>query len=164
MTIGLWFVLLSLLSFAGMGVLHKLGDRLECNSLYISLFTMGSSCLITTTMTMLRGGADLASTPTQVMLVALPFGISAAVALWIFQKGLRFGRIATSWLLINLSSAVPTILSVLIYHEPLSIRKMLVLVLVVASLLLLWWDRRQQLANASGPSTQLENAVPVDVD
>ena len=42
----------------------------------------------------------------------------AAIALWLFQRGLRYGRIATSWLLINLSSAVPTALSVIVYHEP----------------------------------------------
>jgi EamA domain-containing membrane protein RarD len=79
----------------------------------------------------------------RVVLIALPFGASAAIALWLFQRGLRYGRIATSWLLINLSSAVPTALSVIIYHEPLTLKKASVLVLIVVSLLLLWWDRKQ---------------------
>ena len=87
------------------------------------------------------------------------FGIFAALALWIFQKGLRFGRIATSWLLINLSSALPTVLSVVIYHEPLGLRKALVLALVVASLLLLWWDRKQQLATAPEAGSELQDAA-----
>jgi drug/metabolite transporter (DMT)-like permease len=78
-------------------------------------------------------------------LIALPFGASAAAALWLFQRGLRYGRIATSWLLINLSAAIPTALSVVVYHEPLNLRKAGVLLLIVVSLLLLWWDRKQDL-------------------
>ena len=90
--------------------------------------------------------------PYRVVFLAVPFGIAAAVALWLFQKGLRLGHIVTSWLLINLSTAIPTILSIVIYHEPLSSRKVLTLALIVASLLLLWWDRRS--------SSQAQIAVP----
>jgi drug/metabolite transporter (DMT)-like permease len=55
---------------------------------------------------------------------------------------LRHGSIATSWLLINLSAGVPTVLSIVFYREAVGWKKALVLVLVVVSLLLLWWDRR----------------------
>ena len=70
------------------------------------------------------------------------------MALWLFQRGLRYGRIATSWLLINLSAGVPTVLSVVVYHESLSLRKTLVLLLIVLSLALLWWDRKQDMDKA----------------
>ena len=45
--------------------------------------------------------------------------------------------------MINLSAAIPTVLSVVVYHEPMKPRKIGVLLLVVASLMLLWWDRKQ---------------------
>ena len=88
-----------------------------------------------------------------VPLIALPFGACAAAALWLFQRGLRYGRIATSWLLINLSAAIPTVLSVVVYHEPMSSRKMSILLLVVISLVLLWWDRKQDRAKGEQPTT-----------
>ena len=56
---------------------------------------------------------------------------------------MRYGRISTSWLLINLSAAIPTVLSIVVYKEALSLRRALVLLMIVGSLLLLWWDRRK---------------------
>jgi len=140
---GYWFMLVGLVSFAAMGVIHKLGDRYSCSALNISLFTMATSCVLSLVYAAISQPASLSSWHPRVPLIALPFGASAAAALWLFQHGLRYGRIATSWLLINLSAAVPTGLSVLVYHEPLSLRKLGVLLLIVISLLLLWWDRKQ---------------------
>ncbi len=39
-------------------------------------------------------------------------------------------------------------LSVVIYHEPLSTRRISVLLLIVLSLALLWWDRKQDMDKA----------------
>jgi drug/metabolite transporter (DMT)-like permease len=143
MPTGYWFMLSGLISFAAMGVVHKLGDRFTCNALHISLFTMATSCALSFASAALWQRDSLVSWNVTVVLIALPFGASAAIALWLFQRGLRYGRIATSWLLINLSSAVPTALSVIIYHEPLTLKKISVLLLIVMSLVLLWWDRKQ---------------------
>jgi multidrug transporter EmrE-like cation transporter len=66
------------------------------------------------------------------------------MGLWFFQLGLRHGHIASSWLLINLSAGIPTILSIIFYSEPLNARKFVVFLLVIASMLLLWWDRRER--------------------
>jgi drug/metabolite transporter (DMT)-like permease len=140
---GYWFMLVGLVSFAAMGVIHKLGDRYSCSALNISLFTMATSCVLSLIYAAISQPASLSSWHPRVPLIALPFGASAAAALWLFQHGLRYGRIATSWLLINLSAAVPTGLSVVVYHEPLNMRKLGVLLLIVISLLLLWWDRKQ---------------------
>jgi drug/metabolite transporter (DMT)-like permease len=142
MTTGYWYMLAGLLCFAGMGVTHKMGDRWQCNPVNIALVTMISACVVTLARATTGSVGGFLDFPYRVALLAVPFGIAAAVALWLFQKGLRLGHIVTSWLLINLSTAIPTILSILIYHEPLSRRKLLTLVLIVASLLLLWWDRR----------------------
>lgn len=143
MPAGYWFMFFGLLSFAAMGIIHKLGDRYACNALHIAMFTMATSCVLSFLNAALWQRESLLSWNTSVVLIALPFGAAAAIALWLFQRGLRYGRIATSWLLINLSSAVPTALSVMVYHEPLTLKKASVLVLIVISLLLLWWDRKQ---------------------
>lgn len=151
MPAGYWFMIVGLFSFAAMGIIHKLGDRHACNALNIALFTMATSCVLSLIYTAVSQRASLSSWTFAVPLVALPFGASAAAALWLFQRGLRYGRIATSWLLINLSSGIPTILSVVIYREPLSLRKAAVLLLIVTSLVLLWWDRKQDLGKGGDP-------------
>jgi drug/metabolite transporter (DMT)-like permease len=135
------FMLLGLLSFAAMGVFHKLGDVFRCDPLHLTLFTMGFAALFALINRLLFTPSPSVGVPGRVILIAVPFGICAAAGFWFFQRGLRFGKIATSWLLINLSSAVPTLLSILVYREPINGRKALVLLLVLISLLLLWWDR-----------------------
>src|SRR5216684_4127025 len=116
MPAGYWFMLFALFSFAAMGIIHKLGDRHACNALHIALFTMATSCALSLIYTAAAQRASLTSWKIAVPLIALPFGACAAAALWLFQRGLRYGRIATSWLLINLSSAIATILSVIVYR------------------------------------------------
>jgi drug/metabolite transporter (DMT)-like permease len=138
------YIVLGVVSFAGMGIVHKLGDRYSAKPLHIAFITMGTSCLLSFVLSF-------------VVVMAIPFGTAAAAALWFFQSGLRYGHIATSWLVINLSSAIPTVLSVCIYHESLSRRKLIVLVLIATSLILLWWDRRH------GESTAM-SVVPDPVE
>jgi drug/metabolite transporter (DMT)-like permease len=53
----------------------------------------------------------------------------------------HFGKISTSWLIMNLSTALPVILSILIYRETIKWKRALGLTLAVAALLLLWLDR-----------------------
>jgi drug/metabolite transporter (DMT)-like permease len=152
MPAGYWFLLVALLSFAAMGIIHKLGDRHTCNALNIALFTMATSCVLSLIYVLAFQRPSFSAWNHAVPLIAVPFGACAASALWLFQRGLRYGRIATSWLLINLSSAIPTILSVVVYHEPLSRKKLLVLFLILVSLVLLWWDRKQDRGKGEQPS------------
>lgn len=148
MPVGYGFMLVALLSFAAMGIVHKIGDRYACNPLHIALFTMASACFLSIIYAVVAHQASLDSWKAAVPLIALPFGACAAAALWLFQRGLRYGRIATSWLLINLSAAIPTVLSVVVYHEPLNLRKVSVLLLIMTSLVLLWWDRKHDRAKS----------------
>jgi drug/metabolite transporter (DMT)-like permease len=148
MSPGYWFMFGALLSFAGMGVVHKLGDKLHANPINIALLTMAAGFVVTLIRSGLSG-PGLHNIPPHIAFVAIPFGISAAIALWLFQKGLRHGHIVTSWLIINLSTAIPTVLSIVVYHEALNPRKLFTLVLIAASLVLLWWDRVRLTENAS---------------
>jgi len=138
-----------LISFAGMGVIHKLGDRKGAHPLGLSLIAVGVASAASFLYAVFFQGNAFQTMPKIAMLIAIPFGASAAMGLWFFQKGLRYGRIATSWLLINLSAGVPTVLSMIFYREPLTLKKAAVFMLVIASLLLLWWNRRDQLEQRS---------------
>ena len=138
------FMAAGLVSFAAMGIVHKLGDRTGAQPLGIAMFAMLAASLVSFLYAVAFQGSAIRTIPATAILLALPFGASAALGLWMFQRGLRHGRIATSWLLINLSSGIPTLLSVVFYREALGIRKIIVLFLVIGSLLLLWWDRRAQ--------------------
>lgn len=133
-----------LVSFAAMGIIHKLGDRTAAHPLGLTVVAMATATLASFVYSLLFQENAIRTIPGIAILLAIPFGASAALGLWFFQQGLRHGRIATSWLLINLSAGIPTVLSILFYREPLTVRRVLVFGLVIISLVLLWWDRREK--------------------
>ena len=133
-----------------MGIIHKIGDRLGAEPLPIALYALVSAGLFSGGRVLWTHAISSGFALPPLLLIAIPFGGAAGLALWFFQKGLRYGSIATSWLMINLSAAVPTVLSVLFYREAIGSKKILVLGLIVVSLLLLWWDRRG-LKPSAGP-------------
>jgi drug/metabolite transporter (DMT)-like permease len=79
------------------------------------------------------------------------FGALAILAFWLFLYGLQFGKLTSSWIFMNLSAVVPAALSVMIYHEAITLTKILVLALVVASILLLWKDKQLESLQVSTP-------------
>src|SRR5437667_12062542 len=76
--------------------------------------------------------------PSRARYTALLCGAIALCALWAFQEGLKHGKIATSWLIINLSSAIPTLGSSLLYKAPINLQKAGMLALIVVPIVLLW--------------------------
>jgi drug/metabolite transporter (DMT)-like permease len=140
MTEGLLYALLGLLGFSALGVFHKLADTLKCRPAPVNALLYGWSLVFITVSIVLRGGE--LQTPTGVATLAIPFGISASIAILAFQAGIRHGDIATSWLAINLSSGLPTIASILIYHEPVGLQRAIALSLIPVSMALLWKDKR----------------------
>ncbi len=137
-----------LASFASMGIIHKLGDRFRAQPLGVVFIAMSTASALSLIASFLLHGDAIFSIPNFAIWIAIPFGMSASLGLWLFQRGLRHGHIATSWLLINLSSGIPTLLSLVVYREALTPRKLLAFGLVLVSLLLLWWDRRGQVPEA----------------
>jgi drug/metabolite transporter (DMT)-like permease len=87
--------------------------------------------------------------PAMVSGTATFFGVLAILALGIFLYGLQFGKITSSWIFLNLSAVVPAVLSVVIYHEGVTVTKALVMGLVVASVVLLWKDKQRESAQFS---------------
>jgi EamA domain-containing membrane protein RarD len=134
-------MLLGLLSFSLLGVLHKVADVKQSRPSAITALLYVWSLLLVLTFVVLRTESGPAA-PAAVVTVALPFGVCAAIAILAFQAGVKHGNIATSWLAINLSSGIPTVASILIYHEQLTPMKAVALSLIPVSMFLLWKDKK----------------------
>lgn len=87
---------------------------------------------------------DTLQAPGSVAALALPFGVSAGIAILALQTALGFGNIATSWLAVNLSAGLPTLLSIVLYREEVRWWKVLALLLMALSMVLLWKDSQTQ--------------------
>jgi uncharacterized membrane protein len=139
------FLIIAVASFGMLGVTHKIADHRGCRPEGINfiLFLVAAiTMLIVSSWRM--GLAKVFDVPTIAWATALICGFLAATAILSFQHGVRFGKISTSWLVINLSMALPTVLSILIYHEAVSLRRGLGLVLTVVALTILWLERKRE--------------------
>ena len=140
---GYVLVLLSLFSYGTLGICHKLAERKHCRPKVLAMMVMlaaflGMNLFVLST----RRGYAM---PPSAFYVAIICGSIALGALWAFQEGIRKGKIATSWLVINLSSIIPTVGSILIYHEPVSLKKVLIVVLIFVAIVLVWKDALEDL-------------------
>lgn len=143
------FLILAVVSFGSLGVLHKVADHHRCRPQAINAVLFLAAGLVLTVVTTVRLGIEAwTAVPSRAWLVAGACGLCASVAILHFQHGVRHGRISTSWLIVNLSTIVPTILSILIYGETVSPRRAVSLALALVALVLLWIDRRQEEAIA----------------
>ncbi len=128
-------------AFAVLGLLHKQADRSHCRPRQINLQLFAWSALFSACSLVLHG-QNLA-VPARVWAIAIPSGICAATAILLFQIGVRYGRIAASWLIVNLSSAIPILVSILIYKERVGAKQAIALGAMLLSIFLLWLERRQ---------------------
>ena len=83
--------------------------------------------------------------------MAVVCGACAGIAILTFQVGIRYGRISTSWLVINLSTIVPAILSLVVYEEwkaGIKWQQIAGLALVLCSVILLWRDKAVEIARS----------------
>ena len=134
---------LTVACFSTLGVLHKVADSRRCSpsAVNVCLFLWASG-LMTTYALSTRGSLQA---PAPAAAVAVACGVCASVAILAFQKGIRFGKISTSWLIINLSTAVPTILSIVCYREHVGFKRTLALGAIVLSLFFLWKDKEVEI-------------------
>lgn len=136
------FMFLGLLSFGLLGVFHKLADVKEASPKAITaVLYLASLVFVLIALTAIQKDTPFARDG-RVLAIGLPFGLSAGVAILAFQAGIRHGGITTSWLVINLSSAIPTVASILIYKEAVTPTKAVALILIPIAILLLWKERR----------------------
>jgi drug/metabolite transporter (DMT)-like permease len=140
------YILLSLLSYSSLGILHKVAEVRKCRALPISLL-MCAWCLVSLVVATLLAGKTL-SAPPSVIGLALPVGVCAGVAILALQSALSLGDISTSWLAVNLSAGIPTVLSIILYKEPITWVKALALVAMALSMVLLWKDAQMSRSTA----------------
>jgi hypothetical protein len=156
---------MAVFSLGMLGVMHKVADHRSCRPEAINLFLFLWAGAILSAYCLLRDVGflevrdkvvALLGTPGKAILVAAICGMFAGIAILNFQHGIRFGRISTSWLVINLSTIVPTTLSILIYPEVEEVtpKRALSLLLALVSLCLLWLDRRREEQQTKTPTPQ----------
>jgi drug/metabolite transporter (DMT)-like permease len=146
---GYSFASVALLSFACLGILSKLAERRGCAPLATTTVVFASSSLFMTVQVALVQRSTFVP-PGRVLAIALAFGIASVLASWFFLRAIQFGKITTSWVVINLSAALPTIASTVLYSEPMGLRKIAVLVLAGAAILLLWKDMQAETREQAG--------------
>ena len=152
MTLGYGYMILSLTCFGLIGIFAKYADMQGCKPSAVYSLAYAWSLCFGIVFILVTGGAF--HIPSVVYKVALPFGAASAIGGIVFMAGIRYGKISTSWLIINLSAAIPAALSVAIYHEPMSAKKVGVLVLAIASVLLLWKDKQADERKQAQPLTR----------
>ena len=145
MHLGHMFLGMALVALGLIGIFHTVADQYRCRPRAISVSIFFWAGLFTVVYLIATGETALVGeTPGKLYLVAGVCGFLSAAAILAFQAGLRYGKgkIATSWVVINLSTALPTILSIVIYKEAVSPWKIVGLILVVVAVLLLWKDKQ----------------------
>jgi drug/metabolite transporter (DMT)-like permease len=157
---GYLLVFLSLLSFGLLGICHKYSERKQCRPQPLSTMLQLFAFLGMNLIVLFHGGY---ATPPRVVIIALIFGALSGLGLWTFQVGFRYGKISTSWLLINLSSAIPTAASILIYKEPVNLKKILILCMVAVAIYLVWLDRKEDLEKEAVASEEVPAESPIVV-
>ncbi len=139
------FLILAVVALGSLGILHKVADFRQCRPQAINLFLFLGAAVAMWTVCFFRfGSTAIGAIPPLAAGVGAVCGFLASLAILNFQHGVHFGKISTSWLIINLSAAVPTVLSIVIYHERLGARRILGLALSVIALLMLWLERRRE--------------------
>jgi drug/metabolite transporter (DMT)-like permease len=152
MHIGYLYVLFSLLSYSSLGILHKVAEVQKCRPLPVSMLMSAWSLVFLITTGVTLTGSSFA-TPASVVALAVPFGVCAGVAILALQTALGLGNISTSWLAVNLSAGLPTLLSIVLYKEEVRWWKVLALMLMTLSMVLLWKDSQSQ--KTQGSSTPI---------
>lgn len=143
MTLGYFYILLSLSSFGLIGIVAKFADMKQCRPSAVYAAAYGWAVAFSALLIIAVRNANFHTPPT-IYFIALPFGVLSALGGIVFMAGIRYGKISTSWLIINLSAAIPAAGSLVFYHEPVSPRKVTVLVLAAVSVFLLWKDKQAE--------------------
>lgn len=145
---GYLFLFVAFISFGMLGIFHKVADHPCCRPKMTAMLLpfWGGVLSVIYTLTLDSKGFHF---PRNVVLIGLGAGVIAALALFAFQTALKYGKISTSWLIINLASAVPVLMSIFLFKEKVSAAKISGILLVFAALVMLWWDKKMDINRAA---------------
>jgi drug/metabolite transporter (DMT)-like permease len=144
---GYLFLFGSLAGFSLLGILHKVADHPSCRPRMITMLLLSWGAVLTAAYAAAFDARGLRM-PGTVLGMGAAAGAAASLALFAFQASLRYGKISTSWLVLNLCVAVPLLISIVVYGEALTASKGVGVAMVFAAILLMWWDKRIDLARA----------------
>jgi drug/metabolite transporter (DMT)-like permease len=142
-----------------LGVFHKIADHRRCRpeAINLMIFVVAAVTMFAASLVGF-GPAGMVAIPAAAWITALVCGFLASFATLQFQHGIRHGKISTSWLVINLSTALPTVLSIVLYKEAVTPRRALGLFLAVVALLILWLERaREERVSESAATVSVAN-------
>jgi drug/metabolite transporter (DMT)-like permease len=153
--IGYLFLFISIVFTGLSGIVSKISETKKCNPMASSgmLFLWAAALMFCR---LLFTESNLPRVPPLVLVLAIPFGFMAGIALVAFLFAIEYGKIATSWLVVSLSSIVPAVASILIYKESPQKQKAISLLLIGASLTLLYLDK------GAGQETQHHTDNPME--
>jgi drug/metabolite transporter (DMT)-like permease len=156
LTGGYLFLFGALLGFSLLGILHKVADHPSCRPRMITMLLLlwGAGLTAAYTAAFDKHGLRM---PASVLGMGAAAGAAASLALFAFQASLRYGKISTSWLVLNLCVAVPLLISIVVYGETLTAAKGVGVAMVFAAIVLMWWDKRIDLARAGAEHVQAED-------
>ncbi|MGH9587053.1 MAG: EamA family transporter [Acidobacteriaceae bacterium] len=143
---GYILVFLSLLSYGALGICHKLGERTHCRPKLLAMMLFIFAAAGMNGVVFLSDARYMV--PRNVAVLAVICGVVGLAAIWAFQIGIEYGKIATSWLIINLSSVIPTVGSIVLYREPINPRKILSILLIFGAIVLVWKDGLEDMRRA----------------
>jgi drug/metabolite transporter (DMT)-like permease len=117
----------------------KAAERRKANAAGLVISAYAWPALIMLVRTLLLKSGD--HVPTSVYVIAVVFGICAAVASLAFQVSISIGKVTVGWLMMNLSAGVPVVVSIWMYHEKLTTLKVVAFGLVLVSIFFLSWGQ-----------------------
>jgi drug/metabolite transporter (DMT)-like permease len=136
---GLSLCFLRAIPFGLLGSVLKAAERRDSDAagLVVSAYAWPALLMLVRTPLLKSGG----HVPSRVYVIAVIFGICAAVASLAFQVSISIGKVTVGWLMMNLSAGVPVVVSIWMYHEKLTIPKGVALGLVLVSTFFLSWGQ-----------------------
>ena len=132
---GLLFCFLGAISFGLLGSALKAAERMKANAagLVVAAYAWPALIMLVRTLLLKSGG----HVPPKVYVIAVIFGICAAVASLAFQVSISIGKVTVGWLMMNLSAGGPGVVSIWMYREKLTPLKVVAFALVLVSIFFL---------------------------
>jgi drug/metabolite transporter (DMT)-like permease len=151
---GLLFCFLGAISFGLLGSALKAAERRKADAagLVVAAYAWPALIMLVRTLFLPSGG----HLPAKLYLIAVIFGICAAVASLAFQVSISIGKVTVGWLMMNLSAGVPVVVSIWMYHERLTPLKVVAFGLVLVSILFLSWGQVIEKGAVAGTSAKGE--------
>jgi drug/metabolite transporter (DMT)-like permease len=147
MNTGIIFCLLGALSFGLLGCASKGAERRNCQTAAFIVMVYVWALLVMLIRTV--AGPTHISLPLKAVAVAIGCGACSAIAYYAFQFSIGFGKVAVGWLMMNVSAAIPAIVSLFVYGEKLTRLKIFAFGLAAVSLGFIYLGRRAEMPQES---------------